>query len=118
MPTVKWYQYAFCNTMTLAETQIEFDKFVVPESRNIPRSSTKADGKIDFTKPHQPLLFIAGEKDNIIPASLNKKNFEAYKDKTSKRDFKVFSNRTHYICGQKNWEEVADYINNWITSSL
>lgn len=116
IPTVEWFHYSFCNTMTLGETQIEYDKFVVPESRNIPRSSTKNDGKIDFMKAHNPLLIIAGEKDHIIPASLNRKNFKAYKDKNSITDFKVFSNRTHYICGQENWEEVATFINEWIRS--
>ena len=114
MPDVKWYHYAFCNTMTMDQTKIEFNKFVVPESRNIPRSSAKNDGKIDFKKSHAPLLFIAGEKDHIIPASLNRKNFEAYKDKNSKTDFKEFPGRTHYICGQHNWEEVAEYIIDWI----
>ncbi len=116
LPSVEWFHYAFCNTMTMEETQVEYNKFVVPESRNIPRSSIKNDGKIDFKKPHNPLLFIAGEKDNIIPSSLNKKNFEAYKDKDSKIDFKEFSGRTHYICGQKNWEEVAMFINKWTVS--
>jgi pimeloyl-ACP methyl ester carboxylesterase len=116
VPTVKWFQYAFCNTMTLEQTQIEYDKFVVPESRNIARSSTMNDGKIDFKKPHNPLLIIAGEKDHIIPSSLNKKNFEAYKDKKSKIDFKEFDGRTHYICLQQNWEEVATYIKEWITN--
>lgn len=116
IPTIEWFHYAFCNTMTLEQTNIEYEKFVVPESRNIPRSSTKSDGAIDFRKPHQPLLIIAGEKDHIIPSSLNKKNHEAYKDKNSKTDFKEFPGRTHYICGQKNWEEVATYINEWILS--
>jgi len=116
-PSVKWYQYAFCNTMTMAETQIEFDKFVVPESRNIPRSMlTDSYGKINFKIPHKPLLFIAGEKDNIIPSSLNKSNFNAYKDKNSIKEFKEFAGRTHYICGQKNWEEIADYIFNWLVN--
>jgi esterase/lipase len=87
---------------------------VVPESRNIPRSSTGKAGTVDFSKPHAPLLIIAGEKDNIIPPSLNRKNFLAYKDKNSKTDFKEFAGRTHYICGQKNWEEVADYILDWL----
>lgn len=114
MPSVKWFHYAFCNTMTLEETQVEFDKYVVPESRNIPRSSTKEDGKIDLHKPHSPLLIIAGEKDHIIPSSLNKKNHKAYKDKNSITDFKEFEGRTHYICGQKNWQEVATYISTWI----
>ncbi|MDO9186271.1 MAG: alpha/beta hydrolase [Bacteroidia bacterium] len=114
LPDVKWFHYAFCNTMTMEQTEIEFNKFVVPESRNIPRSSTKADGYIDFKKPHNPLLFIAGEKDHIIPSSLNKKNFNAYKDTNSKKDFKEFAGRTHYICGQENWQEVADFILGWV----
>lgn len=114
LPTVEWFHYAFCNTMTLEQTEVEYVKFVVPESRNIPRSATKNDGKIDFSKPHAPLLFIAGQKDHIIPPSLNKKNLEAYKDKTSKRDFREFPGRTHYICGQQQWEEVAGFINEWI----
>jgi pimeloyl-ACP methyl ester carboxylesterase len=116
LPDLKWFHYAFCNTMTMEETQVEYDKFVVPESRNIPRSSTKSDGKIDFNKPHAPLLIIAGEKDNIIPSSLNRKNYEAYKHAGSKIDFKEFAGRTHYICGQKNWEEVAQYVDEWIAS--
>ncbi len=116
VPSVEWFHYAFCNTMTLEQTGIDYNKFVVPESRNIARNSTLNDGKIDFKKPHNPLLIIAGEKDNIIPSSLNKKNAEAYKDNNSKVDFKEFAGRTHYICGQKEWEEVAAYINEWITN--
>ena len=60
------------------------------------------------------MLFIAGQEDHIIPASLNRKNFEAYKDTNSRRDFNEFEGRTHYICGQENWEEVAAYIADWI----
>jgi pimeloyl-ACP methyl ester carboxylesterase len=118
MPSVNWFHYAFCNAMSLEQTEIEFTKFVVPESRNIPRSSTRNDGKIDFEKPHKPILFIAGEKDHIIPSSLNRKNFEAYKDKSSTTDLKEFAGRTHYICGQPNWEEVAGYIDQWLTDLL
>jgi len=116
MPSVKWFHYSFCNTMTMEQTKIIYDKFVVPESRNIPRSSTKKDGKIDFKKQHSPLLFIAGEKDHIIPLSLVNKNFRAYKNRNSITDFKEFSDRTHYICGQKNWEKVASYIYEWISN--
>ncbi len=115
VPTTKWFQYAFCNTMTLEQTQKEYDAYVVPESRNIPRSSTGKEGEIDFKKPHPPLLFIAGEKDHIIPSSLNKKNFSAYRDKNSVTAFKMFPDRTHYLCGQKNWEEIAAYIADWIS---
>ena len=114
LPSVKWFHYAFCNVMTMEETQREYDRYVVPESRNIPRSTLGKAGKIDFKKPHAPLLFIAGEKDHIIPSSLNRKNFKAYKDAGSKTDFKEFPNRSHYICGQAGWEEAAAYIAGWL----
>ena len=114
VPSVEWFQYAFCNTVSLEQTKVEYDKFVVPESRNIPRGGTGKYASIDFKKPHTPLLIIAGEKDNIVPASLNKKNFSAYRDTNSKLDFKEFEGRTHYICGQENWEEVAGFIADWL----
>jgi pimeloyl-ACP methyl ester carboxylesterase len=118
LPDVKWVHRSFCNTMTVEQTEIEYDRFVVPESRNIPRSSIGKDGEIDFRKPHSPLLFIAGKKDRIIPASLNRKNLSAYKDKNSIIDYKGFAGRTHYICGQENWEEVAGFVAEWIADEV
>ncbi len=117
LPSIKWFHYAFCNTMSIVQAEIEYNKFVVPESRNIPRTSTQKDGYIDFKKSHNPLLFIAGEKDHIIPSSMNKKNFDAYNDKNSKKDFREFVGRTHYICKQPNWQEVESYILFWIENN-
>ncbi len=114
LPTLDWFHYAFCNGMTLDETKVAFENYAVPESRNIARSSIGKDGKIDFKKPHNPLLFIAGEKDHLVPPSLNKKNYQAYRDVGSQKQFKQFSGRTHFICGQLGWEEVAAYSNEWI----
>lgn len=116
LPSVKWFQYAFCNTMSMKETSVEYDKFVVPESRNIARTSTGKDGYINFSNPHNPLLFIAGEKDHIIPSSLNEKNFRAYNDNNSIKVYKEFPDRTHFICGQKNWQEVAEFIIDWVNT--
>lgn len=113
-PSHAWFRYAFCHTMTHADARRAFDEYVVSESRNIPRSSDKDAGTIDFNKSHAPLLFIAGEKDHIIPSSLNKKNFAAYSTESGKTDFKVFPGRTHFICGQKDWEEVATFIASWL----
>ena len=104
--------------MTIEETKKAYDMYVVPESRNIPRSTTGKDGTIDFKAPHTPLLFIAGEKDNIIPSSLNKKNFNAYADISGKKDFKEFPDRTHFIASQKGWEEVAEFCEKWIREVL
>jgi alpha-beta hydrolase superfamily lysophospholipase len=106
------FQYTFTNTMSLAEQQAAYERYVVPESRRVPRESLTA--KIDFKKPHPPLLLIAGSADNLIPASLNKSNHARYKQSPSTTDFKKFAGRTHFIVGQKNWEEIADHILAWL----
>lgn len=115
IPSVSWFQYAFCHTFTTERATTEFEKFSVPESRNIPRSTMGKEGKIDFKKPHAPLLFIAGELDHIIPPSLNRKNFEAYTDAKSEKTFKVFSGRTHFMCAQDQWTEIAEYVYHWLS---
>ena len=113
-PTKKWFHYAFTNTLSREESDSIFDEFVVPESRNIPRETLKKGGKIDFKKPHAPMLFISGKEDHIIPASLNKKNFKRYKDENSIREHKIFEGRDHFIAGEDGWKEVANYVYNWL----
>lgn len=113
-PTKKWFHYAFTNTLSREESDRIFEQYVVPESRNIPRETLKKPGKIDFKKPHVPMLFISGKEDHIIPASLNKKNFKRYKDEKSIREYKVFEGRDHFIAGEDGWVEVASYIYDWI----
>lgn len=108
------FQYAFVNTLPLAEQQAAYEKYVVPESRMVPRESLGGIAKINFKKQHAPLLLIAGSDDNIIPPSLNKANYEKYRQSSSVTDFKEFAGRTHFIIGQTGWEEVADYVLTWL----
>ncbi|MCE2732018.1 MAG: alpha/beta hydrolase [Flammeovirgaceae bacterium] len=110
----KWYRNAICNTLPQEESDFLYENHVVPESRNILRSSRGKDGNINFTLPHAPLLFIGAEQDNILPIGLTIKNKEAYTHESSITDFKAFRNRCHAICLQDGWEEVAAYIKEWI----
>ncbi len=111
--TFERFQYAFVNDMPVTEQCAAFERYVVPESRHIPRESLLG-ANIDFKKPHAPLLMIAGGNDHIIPAILNQTNYQRYKDGSSVTEFKEFPGRNHFILGQKGWEEVADYCMEWI----
>ena len=108
----KRFQYTFVNTLPFAEQQAAYERYIVPESRHVPREALTAG--IDFKKPHPPLLLIAGSADHIIPVSLIKSNYAKYNASPSIVEFKEFAGRTHFIIGQKNWEEVADYTLNWL----
>jgi alpha-beta hydrolase superfamily lysophospholipase len=106
------FQYTFVNDLPLAEQRAAYDRYVVPESRRVPRESLTT--KINFKMPHPPLLLIAGSADHLIPAALNKTNFTCYQQSKSITDFKEFAGRTHFIIGQEKWEEVADYCLAWL----
>jgi pimeloyl-ACP methyl ester carboxylesterase len=119
MSFTQW-QYAFTNGMPESEQRYYYDKLVVPEARKVLRAPLKAPGKIDFKKAHVPLLFVSGSTDNIIPASLNKKNYERYKKHEpagSVTDYKEFPGRNHLAMSQPNWKEDADYILEWINNN-
>jgi pimeloyl-ACP methyl ester carboxylesterase len=107
---------SFCNTMSMEETEAAFEETATHDSRNVLRDCMGEAGQIDTGMPHAPLLFIAGEEDQIIPYELDRRNAEAYSDECSIVDFKAFAGRGHWICGQQGWQEVADYISEWLTA--
>ncbi len=106
------FQYTFTNGLPLAAQRAVYDRYVVPESRRVPRQSLTA--RVDFHQPHPPLLLIAGSADHLIPAALNRTNFNRYKSSPSTTNIKEFPGRTHFIVGQEGWEEVAGYIAEWL----
>jgi pimeloyl-ACP methyl ester carboxylesterase len=108
------FQYAFVNALPLEEQRAAYDRYVVPESRGVPTQSLTSVAKVDFKKPHPPLLITAGEKDHIVPASLNRTNYNKYKASTSPTNFKEFTGRDHFGIGEIGWEEIADYVESWL----
>lgn len=115
--TFKQFQYAFGNDLTAAEQRAGYDRDIVPESRRLCRGGLSRAARVDFTRRRGPLLFIAGERDHIMPAALNRKNFRRYRKSPSTTEFKEFPGRAHYsILAGRGWEEVADYALEWATT--
>lgn len=110
------FHYTFCNTMTRHASDEAFDRYVVPESRNIPRSTLTKEASIDFAAPHAPLMLIAASDDHLTPLALIEKNTKAYGEAGQAVEFRAFENRSHYICNQPGWEEVAEYSFEWLAS--
>lgn len=108
------FQYTFGNDLPLEAQRAGYDADIVPESRRLSRGAVSKAARVDFKRPHAPLLLIAGEKDHIMPASLNRSNHRRYLAGPSGADFKEFPGRAHYsILAGPNWEEVADYALDW-----
>lgn len=110
----KTWQYAFVNDMPLAEQKAAWEANTIPESKTVARGGLTSAAKVDFKKPHAPLLITAGEKDHIIPPHLNYRNYKAYKPNGSVLEYKVFKGRNHFVLGQDTWKGDADYILEWL----
>ena len=114
MGSRKWYDNAFFNTLPGSEKEKGFEKFAVPESFKVSRQLVlNSYSAINFKKPHEPILFIGGGSDNIFPPNLTQTIAGKYKDGNSRVDLKIFDGKSHFICGEPGWENVADYILDW-----
>lgn len=112
------YHYAMTSCLPEDVAQKEFETKAVPESRRVGKIAFDDVSEVPFDKKTKPLLIIGGSTDRIIPASLNYKNFQAYEDSKSLTEFKVFDGRCHWILEQDGWQEVAEFVDNWIHKSL
>jgi pimeloyl-ACP methyl ester carboxylesterase len=118
--TAKHFHYAFTNTLSEEESAEAYERYhIAAPGRWI------WDGFLSNVKPgHQdtwvnfsneerpPLLFIAGGADHVMPAAVNRSNYEHYKS-TAHTDYKEYSGRSHFTVGQPGWEDVADYALDW-----
>ena len=68
---------------------------------------------VDYAQDRAPLLFIAGEKDHIMPPSVNRSNANHYKKSPALTEYHEFEGRDHWTCAAPGWEAVADYALSW-----
>ena len=116
MMSFSQWQYAFTNGMPEEWQEKSYCQFAIPESKLVVRDTITKAAKVNFNLPHVPLLFIAGEKDHTIPASLNYSNYKKYSHSGSVTAYHEFAGRNHFVLGQPGWQEIALYIENWLDS--
>jgi pimeloyl-ACP methyl ester carboxylesterase len=109
----KW-KYAFTNGMDYTLQKELYYKYATPESKGVVRDAFKWAAKVNFKKPHVPLLFISGGKDRIIPASLNFCNYKGYTTVDSIKEYKTFNNHNHLVFGNPQGMKEAAFIVNWL----
>ncbi|OXJ07479.1 alpha/beta hydrolase [Burkholderia sp. HI2500] len=115
------FHYAFTNNLSLEESKKVYDRYAVPVSGRIlfqgafANVNPNAPTRYNFANDTRaPLLFIAGGNDNILPPTVQRENFERNaKGSRTISAYKLFDGRSHYTCGEKGWEEVADFALDW-----
>ncbi len=112
--TFEEFEQSFANSMPPEAQRAAFERYIVPESRKLARDARGAAGRIDFAKPHPPLLMTAGLADRITPARLSFNSFSRYRQRGSITEFRAFDGRDHMVVVEPGWEEVADFVADWL----
>lgn len=123
-PFARWWR-VFANSLSESEARDAYARYAIAApGRAIFQAALSnltpgSQAAIHFRNSSRgPLLLIGGEKDVIMPASLNRKNFRKYRGSSAVTEYKEFAGRSHFIIGEKGWEEVADYALEWAESMI
>ena len=66
---------------------------------------------VDQAKITCPVLVVSGAEDRITPASVVKNVAKKY---NALDNYKKFKNHAHWVIGEPGWEEIAEYVFNWV----
>lgn len=112
------FHYAFTNALSDEESRAAYERYAVAAPGRIVFAGATVNfdrhtaARVDFHKADRaPLFFIAGEKDHIMPPSVNRANARKYK--TGTIAYREFPGRDHFIAGEAGWEEVAAVALDW-----
>jgi len=118
LPTFAQWQYAIGNGLPLADQRAFYDTLAAPESKKLIRGAFSSGARVDFRRPHAPLLFLAGGADRLMPTALNRANHRRYRHARSVTDYHELPGRSHALLGQPTWREDAELILRWLRRNI
>jgi len=122
--TPEEFHFAFTNTLSREDSDAAWEKYAIPAPGNwvwaygllANLKPGRQETWVDYSKDRAPSLFIGGEKDHIMPPSVNKSNAKHYSKSPALTEYHEFAGRDHWTCAAPGWEEVADYALEWATT--
>lgn len=118
--TAEQFHYAFTNTLDAEAAAQAYAEQAIPAPGPMIWGGVLGNFKpghqehwVDYKNDDRaPLLFISGGQDHIMPPAVQKSNLKHYKGDTV-TELREFADRSHYICSEPGWEEVADLALDW-----
>lgn len=123
--TLEEFTYGFVNTFSPEEAAAAYERYAVPETGQIFYEAGFANfhlnppTEVHFKNAERaPLLIVGAEKDQTVPASLSKKQYEKYERSDAETEYLEFEGRPHLLMAAEGWEEVAAAIDSWLDGVL
>jgi pimeloyl-ACP methyl ester carboxylesterase len=110
--------YSMLQQLPENERKETYDKFVYDSGRAIFELGSwyfdvTAASKVDESKLTCSMLVVAGSQDRLTPVSGIRRVVKKYKTVST---YKEFENHTHWIMAEPRWQEVVEFIADWLRS--
>jgi alpha-beta hydrolase superfamily lysophospholipase len=123
--TLEEFTYGFVNTFAPEKAAAAYERYAVPETGQIFYEAGFANfhlnppTEVHFKNAERaPLLIVGAEKDNTVPASLARKQYEKYERSPAQTEYLEFEGRPHLLMAAEGWDEVAAAIDSWLDGVL
>ena len=110
--------YSMLHLVPAKEQREIYDRFVYESGRAAAEIGfwwwwlfSKAPSRVEKSNVTCPLLIIAGTQDRITPVSVVRRVADEYKHVAV---YKEFPNHAHWVVGEPGWQEIANYVVNWV----
>jgi pimeloyl-ACP methyl ester carboxylesterase len=92
-----------------------YTRYVIPAPGMIFHQAALWIGSwVDTRARKQPLLFTGGTEDRLASTYLAKAAFRSQSKSAARTDYIEFEGRSHFLCAEPGWEEVAAQIADWL----
>jgi non-heme chloroperoxidase len=119
------FNYAFTNTWDAEAARDAFERYAVPDTGRIffedglANFTLHGPTEVDFDREDRgPLLITVGERDHTVPPAVARSNFHKYGDSPATTEFVEFPGRSHLLMAGDGWDEVAQYVADWLDRVL
>ncbi|MBI4921198.1 MAG: alpha/beta hydrolase [Devosia nanyangense] len=104
----------FANTVPAADLGGYYDRLVVPAPGRIFYQAALMSGTgIRPARRNAPLLITSADKDRTVAPPLARQAYAIQRASPARTDFKTLADRSHFLCVEKGWEEVAKAALDW-----
>ncbi len=105
----------FANGMPEADARAAYEKYVVPTPGKVYFDEVLNNGNaIDPANRKVPLLMTAGGKDRTASPGSVRACYAKQKASPAITALKYYPDRSHFLASMAGWEEVADFILDWL----
>lgn len=109
---------SFANTVPAAELASFYDSYVVPvPTRIFYQAALMLGTHVHPRSRTQPLLITGAEHDRTVTPYLARAAYSIQRRAAVRTDFRLFPRRSHFLCNEAGWEDVASAALDWSRSA-